>query len=48
MMMTGTPEQVNRVNQATLKMKKLELAELQIAYKDNKILHVKGNAAAVY
>lgn len=33
MMMTGTPEQVNRVNQATLKMKKLELAELQIAYK---------------
>ncbi|PAV27647.1 hypothetical protein CIL05_20800 [Virgibacillus profundi] len=32
-MMTGTPEQIDRVNKATLKMKKLDLAELQKAYK---------------
>ncbi|SHM78588.1 VOC family protein [Gracilibacillus kekensis] len=33
MMTSGTPEQVARVTQATLKMKKLDLAELQEAYK---------------
>ncbi len=33
MMNNGTPEQVARVTQATLKMKKLDLAELQKAYR---------------
>ncbi|MCM3761107.1 VOC family protein [Alkalihalobacillus oceani] len=33
MMKNGTPEQIARVTQATLKMKKLNLAELQKAYK---------------
>lgn len=33
MMTNGTPEQIARVNQATLKMKKLDLAELQKVYK---------------
>lgn len=32
MMRNGTPEQIDRVNQATLKMKKLDLAKLQKAY----------------
>jgi len=34
MMTDGTPDQVERVNQATLKMKKIDLAELQKAYKE--------------
>ncbi len=34
MMSNGTPEQIARVNKATLKMKKLDLVELQKAYKD--------------
>ncbi|MFQ3544540.1 VOC family protein [Halobacillus rhizosphaerae] len=33
MMSTGTPEQIARVNQATLQMKKLDIAELRKAYK---------------
>lgn len=33
MMSNSTPEQIARVNKATLKMKKLDLAELQKAYK---------------
>ncbi|WP_449621755.1 VOC family protein [Robertmurraya sp. Marseille-Q9965] len=32
MMRNGTPEQIDRVNKATLKMKKLDLAKLQEAY----------------
>lgn len=34
MMDNGTPEQIDRVNKAVLKMKKLDLAELQRAYKE--------------
>jgi len=34
MMTSSTPEQIVRVNSAVLKMKKLDLAELQRAYKD--------------
>lgn len=34
MMEKGTPEQINRVNQAVLKMKKLILAELRKVYND--------------
>ncbi|WP_018930533.1 VOC family protein [Gracilibacillus lacisalsi] len=33
MMREGTPERIERVNQATLKMKKLDVVELQRAYK---------------
>jgi hypothetical protein len=32
MMRDGTPEQIGRVTQAVLKMKKLDLAELRKAY----------------
>ncbi|UOQ45600.1 VOC family protein [Halobacillus salinarum] len=35
MMSCGTPEQIGRVNQAVLKMKKLDLAELQAVYEEN-------------
>ncbi|MEH7239441.1 VOC family protein [Bacillus sp. JJ1562] len=34
MMSNGTPEQIERVNMAVLKMKKLDLAEIQNAYKE--------------
>ncbi len=35
MMTEGSQEAINRVNQATLKMKKIDLATLQTAYEDN-------------